>query len=212
MSASSEPGASAQRLVVVATANVGKLAEIRSAMPFAGWKFLAASELGPWEPPEETGQTFAENALIKARYAAAAFGHAALADDSGLEVDALDGEPGVYSSRYAGECAGDEENNRRLLLAMQDVPAAERTARFRCFVAFVAESGFEVLADGACEGSIGLEPRGSGGFGYDPLFWPMATPGRTMAELDLAEKNAISHRGAALRALATALGPTRQDP
>jgi XTP/dITP diphosphohydrolase len=198
---------SGERIVVVATGNDGKLVEIRSALPFSGWRFVAASELGPWDPPEETGETFAENALIKARFAAEVFGHAALADDSGLEVDALDGEPGVYSSRYAGPCADDAENNRRLLLAMKDVPEAERTARFRCFVAFVAADGSEILADGACEGAIGFEPRGAGGFGYDPLFWPVATPGRTMAELALAEKNAISHRGAALRALATALGP-----
>ncbi len=201
------PGDAAERIVVVATGNVGKLVEIHSAMPFVGWRFVAASELGPWDPPEESGETFAENALIKARYAAATFGHAALADDSGLEVDVLDGEPGVYSSRYAGPCSTDDENNRRLLLVLKDVPRAERTARFRCFVALVAEDGTEILADGACEGAIGFEPRGTGGFGYDPLFWPVATPGRTMAELALAEKNAISHRGAALRALATALGP-----
>lgn len=197
---------SGERLVVVATGNVGKLVEIRSAMPFEGWRFVAASELGPWDPPEETGKTFAENALIKARYAAQTFGHAALADDSGLEVDALDGEPGVYSSRYAGPCASDEENNRRLLLALKDVPEAGRSARFRSAVAVVAEDGTEILADGACEGSIGFEPKGSGGFGYDPLFRPDATPGRTMAELELAEKNAISHRGAALRALAEKIG------
>ena len=169
-SSAAEPAPTpAERVVVVATGNVGKLVEIRSAMPFPGWRFVAASELGPWEPPEETGQTFAENALIKARYAAETFGHAALADDSGLEVDALDGEPGVYSSRYAGPCADDAENNRRLLLAMKDVPEAERTARFRCFVAFVSEDRSEVLADGACDGTIGVEPRGSGGFRLRPV-------------------------------------------
>ncbi len=205
MSTSSEQPA-AERLVVVATGNAGKLVEIRSALAFPGWRFVAASDLGPWDPPEETGETFAENALIKARYAAETFGHAALADDSGLEVDAIDGEPGVYSSRYAGPCATDAENNRRLLLALKDVPEGERSARFHCVVAFVAEDGSEVLADGTCEGAIGFEPRGEGGFGYDPLFWPHATPGRTMAELDLAQKNAISHRGSALRALAAKLG------
>lgn len=202
MSTSSE---AAPRTVVVATGNPGKLVEIRSAMPFPGWRFVAASELAAWDPPEESGETFAENALIKARYAAAEFGRAALADDSGLEVDAVDGEPGVYSSRYAGPCATDAENNSRLLLALKDVPDGQRSARFRCAVAFVDEDGREVLADGTCEGSIGFEPRGGGGFGYDPLFWPTATPGRTMAELDLAEKNAISHRGSALRALASKL-------
>ncbi len=196
--------------MVVATGNPGKLVEIRSALAFPGWRFVAASELGPWDPPEETGTTFAENALIKARFAARTFGHAALADDSGLEVDAIDGEPGVYSARYAGPCATDAENNSRLLLALKDVTEGERTARFHCVVAFVdrggADDGAEVLADGTCEGRIGFETRGEGGFGYDPLFWPDATPGRTMAELDLAEKNAISHRGSALRALAAKLG------
>lgn len=194
-----------ERVVVVATGNSGKLAEIRSTLDFGGWRFVAAGELGPWDPPEETGSTFAENALIKARFAAETFGHAALADDSGLEVDALDGEPGVYSARYAGPCASDAENTSRLLLALRDHPAGERAARFRCAMVFVDESGRETSANGTCEGEIGFEPRGDGGFGYDPVFLPAATPGRTMAELSLAEKNEISHRGAALRALKAAL-------
>lgn len=188
--------------VVVSSANHGKLAEIRSALDFPGWRFKPAAELDEeWPSPEEDGETFEANARIKARAAHERFGFAALADDSGLEVDALDGEPGVYSSRYAGECATDTENNRRLLLALQDIPAAERTARFRCTIVFVAPDGTEAVAGGTCEGRIGFEPRGEGGFGYDPLFEPDATPGRTMAELTLAEKNAISHRGAALRNL-----------
>jgi XTP/dITP diphosphohydrolase len=198
---SSNPDSGMQ--VVVASSNHGKLAEIRSALDFEGWRFVAATELeSEWPSPEETGETFEANARIKARAAFERFGMAALADDSGLEVDALDGEPGVYSSRYAGPCADDAENNRRLLLALQDdgEPAA-RTARFRCTIIFVAPDGTETVASGTCEGHIGFEPEGAHGFGYDPLFAPAATPGRTMAELTLAEKNAISHRGAALRDL-----------
>ena len=188
--------------VVVASSNHGKLAEIRSALDFSGWRFIAATELeAEWPSPEEDGETFEDNARIKERAAYERFELAALADDSGLEVDALDGEPGVYSSRYAGPCADDAENNRRLLLALKDVAEAERTARFRCTIVFIGPDGTETVATGVCEGRIGLAPCGDGGFGYDPLFLPDATPGRTMAELTLAEKNAISHRGAALRDL-----------
>jgi XTP/dITP diphosphohydrolase len=188
--------------VVVASSNHGKLAEIRSALDFVGWRFKPAAELDEeWPSPEEDGETFEANARIKARAAFERFGMAALADDSGLEVDALGGGPGVYSSRYAGPCADDAENNRRLLLAMSDVPPDRRAARFRCTMVFVAPDGTETVASGTCEGRIGHQPRGEQGFGYDPLFEPDATPGRTMAELTLAEKNAISHRGAALRDL-----------
>jgi XTP/dITP diphosphohydrolase len=198
MSSSPESGID----VVVASSNHGKLAEIRSALDFVGWRFKPATELDEeWPSPEEDGETFEANARIKARAAYERFGMAALADDSGLEVDALGGEPGVYSSRYAGPCADDAENNRRLLLAMADVGPGRRTARFRCAMVFLAPDGTETVASGTCEGRIGLDPRGGAGFGYDPLFEPDATSGRTMAELTLAEKNAISHRGAALRDL-----------
>jgi XTP/dITP diphosphohydrolase len=196
-----EPGDVGQ-LVVVASSNHGKLAEIRSALDFPGWRFAPASELdSEWPSPEEDGETFEDNARIKARASRERFAFAALADDSGLEVDALDGAPGVYSSRFAGPCATDAANNSRLLLALQDVPEADRTARFRCTIVLIGEDGVETIASGTCEGRIGYEPRGEHGFGYDPLFLPDATPGRTMAELTLAEKNEISHRGAALRAL-----------
>ena len=188
--------------VVVATGNHGKLEEIRSALDFAGWRFLAGTDLdAEWPSPEEDGETFEDNARIKAVAARERFGIAALADDSGLEVDALDGAPGVFSSRFAGPCATDAENNARLLLALEGMPAAERTARFRCTIVLIGENGIETVATGACEGAIGFAPKGDGGFGYDPLFLPAATPGRSMAELSLAEKNAISHRGAALRDL-----------
>ncbi|MDO8880871.1 MAG: RdgB/HAM1 family non-canonical purine NTP pyrophosphatase [Coriobacteriia bacterium] len=198
-------GASVRR-VVVATANRGKLAEIRSALDFAGWEFVTVADLGR-EPldVEETGDTFEANARLKAQAYREAFGMAALADDSGLQVDALGGEPGVYSSRYAGADATDADNNAKLLGALAEVPAEMRTARFRSVIVLIDEDGSETVAVGACEGSIGYEARGEGGFGYDPLFSPNAVPGRTMAELDLAEKNAISHRGAALRALKAAL-------
>lgn len=193
--------------VVVASSNHGKLAEIRSALNFEGWRFVAAGELdAEWPSPQEDGETFEANARIKARAAFERFALAALADDSGLEVDALGGEPGVYSSRYAGPCADDAENNRRLILALQDVTElSARSARFRCTIVFVSPDGIETVATGTCEGHIGFEPAGESGFGYDPLFLPDATPGRTMAELSLAEKNAISHRGAALRELRSKL-------
>jgi XTP/dITP diphosphohydrolase len=191
--------------VVVATGNPGKLAEIRAALDRPGWEFVTASDLGrePLEV-EETGATFAENAELKAQAYAEEFGLAALADDSGLEVDALGGAPGVRSARFAGEAASDEENNALLLERLADVEGP-RTARFRSVVALVRRDGVLVTAAGACEGRILREPRGDGGFGYDPLFEPGAAPGSTMAELDMTDKNAISHRGAALRALRVAL-------
>lgn len=197
--------AGAPKRVVVATGNPHKVAEIRAALAFPGWEFVAAGELGEWPEPAEDGSTFLANARIKAWAAREAFGLPALADDSGLEVDALDGEPGVHSRYYAGPCATDAENNARLLLALGDTPRTRREARFRSVMVFVDADGTEIVAEGACEGAIGTEERGEHGFGYDPLFWPEATPGRTMAELPMGEKNAISHRGAALRALREAL-------
>ena len=196
--------------VVVATANAGKVAEIRHALDVPGWEFLTVAELGS-EPleVEETGDTFTENALIKAHAYVERFGCAALADDSGLEVDALAGAPGVRSSRFAGEDATDAENNMKLLLMLAAVPEGLRTARFRSVVVLIEPGGSVTLADGSCEGRIGSAPRGSGGFGYDPLFLPDAAPGRTMAELTLDEKNAISHRGAALATLRDALASRR---
>lgn len=192
--------------VVVATGNAGKLAEIRSALAHTGWEFMTIDEAGGWETPEETGDTFVENARIKAQAARDLYGGITLADDSGLEVDALQGAPGVYSSRYSGEDATDESNNTKLLGALDGFLPSERTARFRCVVVLIDEDGSETIAQGTCEGHIGMVPRGDGGFGYDPLFLPDATPGRAMAELGMAEKNAISHRGQALKALAQLVG------
>jgi len=189
------------RRVIVATGNPHKVDEIRAALPDSGLEFVAAAEAGVWIEPEETGDTFLQNARIKARAAFELFGCGALADDSGLEVDALDGAPGVRSARYAGEKASDANNNTKLLSALQGVAAEQRKARFRCVIVLIAEDGSEVVADGACEGSIGFSPRGDKGFGYDPLFLPADASGRTMAELSIAEKTAISHRGRALAAL-----------
>jgi XTP/dITP diphosphohydrolase len=193
--------------VIVATANKGKLEEIRSALGGTGWEFVTAADLGRDAlEVEETGETFEDNARLKAWAYHDEFGLPALADDSGLEVDVLGGEPGVYSSRYAGPDATDSDNNRKLLAALDLVPAGQRQARFRSVIVFIDADGVESVAAGACEGSIGFEPYGTGGFGYDPLFLPSAAPGRTMAELAMGEKNEISHRGAALRALAAVLG------
>lgn len=191
--------------VVVATGNRHKVDEIRSALAFTGWEFVAAGEAGEWTEPEETGTTFLENARIKAHAAHEAFGLPSLADDSGLEVDALGGEPGVQSRYYAGPTATDAENNSRLLAALADLPAEKRTARFRSVIVLLARDGTETVAEGSCEGHIGLEPRGESGFGYDPLFRPDAAEGRTMSQLAMDEKNAISHRGVALRELACSL-------
>jgi XTP/dITP diphosphohydrolase len=202
---SSRADGAGPRRVVVATGNRHKIEEIAAALAPFGWEFDSVDDVGGWEAPEETGATFEENARIKARAAHERFAMPALADDSGLEVDALGGAPGVLSARYAGFGATDQQNNERLLLALGGVPESDRTARFRSAIVFVDADGAEIVAAGACEGMIGFEPRGAQGFGYDPLFWPDAAPGSTMAELDMEAKNAISHRGAALEALRAAL-------
>lgn len=195
------------RTVVVATGNAHKVVEIEAilapAMP--GVRFVALGELGDFPDPVEDGQTFFDNALIKARAAQAQTGLAmAVADDSGLCVDALDGAPGIYSARWAGEHGNDAANNERLMREMEGVADEARTARFHSSVVLVR--GDEVLrGDGDCEGVVGHAPRGSHGFGYDPLFLPAETPGKTMAELTLDEKNQISHRFHALEDLASKL-------
>jgi XTP/dITP diphosphohydrolase len=197
--------------VVVATRNKGKLREIVSLLAGAplldglGLELATIDALAPAAELREDGVTFEENALAKARQAAAATGLPAIADDSGLEVDALDGAPGVWSARYAGPGADDAQNNAKLLEALRGVPAARRGARFRCVAAFVDPGrGLEIVRDGSCAGEILEGPRGTDGFGYDPLFFVPAV-GRTMAELPLGEKNRLSHRAAAFRALASAL-------
>lgn len=195
------------KTVVVATGNAHKVVEIEAilapAMP--GVRFVALGELGDFPDPVEDGQTFFDNALIKARAAQRETGLAmAVADDSGLCVDALDGAPGIYSARWAGEHGNDAANNEKLMRLMEGVPEDARTARFHSSVVLVR--GDEVLrGDGDCEGVVGFEPRGEHGFGYDPLFLPAETPGQTMAELTLGEKNQISHRFHALEDLAARL-------
>jgi XTP/dITP diphosphohydrolase len=191
--------------LVLATGNAGKLREMRAIL--APWSpqvlpqsdFTAASA-------EETGLSFVENAILKARFAAAAAGLPAIADDSGLEVDALRGAPGIYSARYAGAGADDAANNARLLRELESVPDPERTARYRCAMVFMRwpRDPAPLVCQASWHGRIARLPRGAGGFGYDPLFL-VNDGGMTAAELDPAHKNLISHRGKALRALVAAL-------
>lgn len=196
------------RTVVVATGNAHKLVEIEDILGRAlpDVRFVALGQLGDFEDPEEDGVTFAENALIKARAAVQETGLTAVADDSGLVVDALGGEPGVYSARYAGVHGDDAANNAKLLDRLAGVAEDDRAARFMSVVALVYPDGRELTGTGACEGAIGFEGRGDHGFGYDPLFLPDDTPGKTMAELEPEEKNAISHRFHALVDLCGKLG------
>src|SRR5688500_1545288 len=194
--------------VVLASANPKKVVELREILDGAGLDI----ELVP-RPPElpevvEDADTFVGNARLKAAALLAATGLPALADDSGLEVDALDGAPGVWSARYAGEGAGDAANNTKLLLALREVPAERRTARFRASLALADVAGplgDEVLtADGVCEGVILDAPRGTGGFGYDPLFFAPEL-GQTFAEAGVGPKGHLSHRARAMRAIAPRL-------
>jgi XTP/dITP diphosphohydrolase len=202
MEASTRMGDEAAHRVVVASGNRGKLAEIRAALSFPGWEFVTAEDLGVERLDlVEDGETFTDNALIKAYAYRERFRMPALADDSGLVVDALNGEPGIRSARYAGERATNAENNAQLLRGLAGVPLTERTARFQCALVYVDERRMPTVAYGSCEGRIGLAPKGDGGFGYDPLFLPGAAPGLTMAELPMSLKNEISHRGKAIRAL-----------
>lgn len=195
------------RTIVVATGNMHKLVEIEDILSrvLPDVRFVALGQLGEFEDPEETGTTFLDNALIKAEAAVETTGLPAIADDSGLVVDALDGEPGVYSARYAGVHGDDAANNAKLLTNLIDVPDAKRTARFMSVVALIDTDGLVTYGVGACEGMVGHEERGEFGFGYDPLFLPDDTPGKTMAELTPDEKNAISHRFHALQDLSAKL-------
>ena len=193
--------------LVVASHNPGKVREITELLAPFGIVTKGAAELGLPEP-EETETTFAGNAALKARAATKASGLAALADDSGLAVAALDGAPGIYSARYAGEGASDEDNLEKLVREV-DAAGGERRAAYVCVLALVDEDGTEHVFEATCEGTLLRERRGSGGFGYDPIFLPDETgPGdeRTMSELSQAEKNAISHRGRAARLLLAHLG------
>jgi XTP/dITP diphosphohydrolase len=187
--------------IAIASRNPHKLREIRRIC--ADWPVVwltVDDHEGPWPDVEETGSTYLENALLKGRAVAAALGEAALADDSGIEVDALGGRPGPRSARFAGEDASDERNLEELIRATKGVPGSGRTARYRCVAVLAYPDGRSVSVEGVCEGVLVSKPRGSSGFGYDPIFVPAGWE-RTMAELSDEEKDRISHRGSALRAL-----------
>ncbi|AJY71151.1 purine NTP phosphatase [Geobacter sulfurreducens] len=191
--------------LVVATRNKGKLREIAAILDGLPFTLLSLEDFPDFPEVEEDGKTFEENALKKASVAANITGLPALADDSGLVVDALDGKPGVYSARYSGENASDEANNAKLLSELESVPYEERTAAFRCTIALCSPGGKRYTFSGELHGVILDSPRGTGGFGYDPLFF-VSEKGATMAELPLEAKNAVSHRGRALALLKDHLG------
>lgn len=188
-----------KEILVIATGNRGKLEEIKAMLAGSDWEIRSLADFPQLQAIEEDELTFEGNARKKALEIARATGHWALADDSGLEVAALGGAPGVHSARYAGEPTDDRRNNQRLLEELEEVPFSDREARFRCVMALAhPERGVVAVTEGSCPGVILCEPRGEGGFGYDPLFY-LPEKGKTMAELSKEEKNAISHRGQALR-------------
>jgi XTP/dITP diphosphohydrolase len=184
--------------LLIATNNPGKVAEFRRLLEGCGWELVSPAEAGLELDVEEVGQTYAENATMKATAYARAGGLAALADDSGIEVDALDGRPGLLSARYAGAGLTDAQRVEALLAELEGVPAGRRAARFRCVIAIADPRGRVELVEGMVEGRIGPEPRGENGFGYDPVF-VLPERGLTTAELPPDEKDAVSHRGAAAR-------------
>jgi XTP/dITP diphosphohydrolase len=199
------------RRLVIATRSRHKLEELRELLLLPGVELLSLDDVGVADEAEEPHETFVENAVEKARFFAPRTGLPTLADDSGLEVDALHGGPGVRTRRYAGESATDDENNTKLLDALAGLPPDRRTARYRCVLVYLdpsaAPPGEPLVTRGTLEGRITKAPRGKAGFGYDPIFEPLAEPvgGRTVAEMTAAEKNAISHRGEAARTMRTAL-------
>jgi XTP/dITP diphosphohydrolase len=191
--------------VVLATGNAGKVRELASLLSDFGLDVVAQTELNV-ESVEETGLTFIENAILKARHAAKVTGLPALADDSGLAVDVLGGAPGIYSARYAGEDASDQQNLEKLLVALKDVPDEQRQAQFHCVLVYMrhAEDPTPLVCHGSWPGRITREAAGNGGFGYDPIFF-VPDAGKTAAELSREEKIAVSHRGQALKLLLEAL-------
>lgn len=190
--------------IIVATRNPGKVNEFKGMLGRLGYDVESLLDYETAPETDETGSTFEENAELKSREAAAYFGHAVLSDDSGLEVDALDGAPGVYSARFAGEEKSDEANNALLLEKLAGVPTEKRTARFVCALSLAKPSGETLTVRGTMEGAIGFERQGTNGFGYDPLFI-IPSLNQTAAELTKSEKASISHRGQALRKLELAL-------
>ncbi len=196
--------------LVLASNNAGKLREFQQLLSTCGYAVVSQGELSI-QAAEETGLTFVENAILKARHAAQSSDLPALADDSGLEVDALKGAPGIYSARFAGPGAADFDNNQKLLNALAGLPEQERSARYQCVLVFMrhAQDPTPIICQAAWEGHILPAPRGSGGFGYDPLFWPK--DGQcSAAELGKEQKNRISHRGRAMQQMLTALAELRR--
>ena len=185
--------------VIAATHNKNKVREFKEILGPLGYEVISAEEAGYFDEPEEDGLTFMDNSLIKARAIFAACHKAAIADDSGLVIDALGGEPGVYSARYGG-LEKNEDRVRLVLSKMESVPDEKRTARFCCAISFVSGDGSEVTAEGTVEGLITRAPEGENGFGYDPVFYSPEL-GKTFAQVGADEKNAVSHRGRALRRL-----------
>jgi len=193
------PSRSNKRRVVLATLNPGKVRELAQLLGDLPIELVSLADVPGASLPPETGTTYVENALIKARAARQLTGHAALGDDSGLEVDALDGAPGLHSARFGGPGLDDRGRRSLLLERLRAVPAGERTARFRCVIALIDEHGGERTVEGVAEGEIAPAPRGDGGFGYDPVFF-FPPLGRTFGELTDREKERVSHRGLAARA------------
>ena len=195
--------------IVLASSNRGKVREINELLSDLDLNVRPQGEFNV-EDAEETGLTFVENAILKARNAAEHTGLPAIADDSGLEVDALNGAPGIYSARYAGAGASDQANLEKLLTDLGDVAEADRTARFQCLLVYLRHAGdpTPLICQGTWEGRILFEPRGDNGFGYDPVFF-VPTHDCSSAELDSGVKNSLSHRGQALRLLLTALQHAR---
>lgn len=193
-------GIGMEKRLVLSSRNNYKLTELKGLLSDLEIQIASLKDFPEMPPVVEDGKTFKENAAKKALAAAQFTKLLALADDSGLEVDALHGQPGVLSARFSGEGATDEANNARLLELLRDVPEGKRAARFRCAIAIATPEGQIEYAEGSCEGAIAFAPRGTNGFGYDPLFMPDGFGGRTFAELQPGEKNAISHRGRALAA------------
>lgn len=187
--------------IVLASNNAGKVREIHELLKDFDIDVVSQSEFNV-DSVEETGLTFVENAIIKARYAALKTGLPAIADDSGIEVDALNGAPGIYSARFSGEDASDKDNNKKLLQALKDIPEEKRTARYQCVMVFMrhAADPTPVIASGSWEGIILTAAKGSGGFGYDPLFY-VPTHQCSAAELSAELKNKLSHRSKALISL-----------
>lgn len=199
-----------KRKIVFATGNAGKMREIKEILSDTDWEVVSMKEIGADVEIEEDGTTFEENAAIKARAVAAVCGEIVLADDSGLEVDALNKEPGIYSARYMGEDTPYAVKNANIINRLEGIPEESRTARFVCAIAAVFPDGKEIITHGEIEGRIDYEEKGENGFGYDPIFY-VPEFGRTTAELSDLEKNSISHRGKALRKMKEELKKRLQE-